>query len=184
MTEGLSYAEIGHRLREARERHGLSLAEAARQLHIRFRYLNALEEGDPAHLPGEAYAKGYLRRYALYLSLDGDALTEAYEKAGQFPQRRFFTLPEQFNRKREPSALLVRITFGLAIFTLSCIVFAPEPPVPQAIIPLPVLKEAWEQLPPGCRDAAAPAYPPCYWSAQALYVPHFPEVYGISLADR
>src|SRR6476646_257893 len=58
------------RLVAARERKGVDLARAERDTKIRVRYLSALERGDYRDLPGAVYTKGFLRNYAIYLSLD------------------------------------------------------------------------------------------------------------------
>ena len=55
--------DIGASLREARTRRGLSLDDVAAGLRIRERYVTALEEERWELLPGEAYAKGFLRMY-------------------------------------------------------------------------------------------------------------------------
>lgn len=73
--------EIGARLRRAREARGITLEQAEEETRIRRKYLEALETGDKAELPGEVYLKGFLRTYGNYLSLDGPALVEEYKLA-------------------------------------------------------------------------------------------------------
>jgi cytoskeletal protein RodZ len=63
---------LPERLLAARERKGVDLYRAERDTKIRARYLDALERGDYRELPGNAYTKGFLRNYALYLGLDPD----------------------------------------------------------------------------------------------------------------
>ncbi|MCG0237912.1 MAG: DUF4115 domain-containing protein [Firmicutes bacterium] len=70
---------IGKKLREAREAQGLTLAMAEDATKIRKKYLLALEEGRESDLPGEVYTKGFLRSYANFLGLDGDALVREYK---------------------------------------------------------------------------------------------------------
>jgi len=60
---------IGSRLREARERKGLSLEDVARTTRISRGYLQALEQDDSDKLPSEAYAKGFLRVYTQFLNV-------------------------------------------------------------------------------------------------------------------
>ena len=64
---------LGSSLASARLTLGLDLRDAERETRIRARYLAALEEEDFDVLPGEAYAAGFLRTYASYLGLDGEA---------------------------------------------------------------------------------------------------------------
>ncbi|HEY8449683.1 MAG TPA: helix-turn-helix domain-containing protein, partial [Bacillota bacterium] len=77
----MSLKEIGQRLRARREERGLTLRDAQIATKIRERYLQALEEGDEAALPGHVYTKGFLRAYANWLGLDGLALVEEYKAA-------------------------------------------------------------------------------------------------------
>lgn len=73
-------SELGERLREARESQGISLSQAAVETRILQRYLVALEDGDYQHLPGDVYARGFIRNYANYLGLPGDELIELYRQ--------------------------------------------------------------------------------------------------------
>ena len=65
-------ARVGEELREARLALGVSVEDAATQLRINKRYLQALEEGRVKDLPGAAYAVGFVRSYATALGLDAD----------------------------------------------------------------------------------------------------------------
>jgi cytoskeleton protein RodZ len=73
-------AGIGETLRQARTAAGIELEEAERTIRIRIRYLHAMETEDWGVLPGDAYARGFLRTYADYLGLDGAALANTYER--------------------------------------------------------------------------------------------------------
>lgn len=68
--------EIGERLQAAREALGLSLQDAERTTRIRAKYLAALESGDLARLPGDVYARLFLRSYADYLGLESAPLLD------------------------------------------------------------------------------------------------------------
>jgi hypothetical protein len=70
--------EIGASLREARLKRGLSPADVHKALRIRDRYLQALEDERWELLPGDAYAKGFLREYADFLGLDGNLYVDEY----------------------------------------------------------------------------------------------------------
>ncbi len=71
--------EIGAALRAERERQGRSLDEVYRATHITVRYLESLETGAFEAIPGEVYLKGFLRRYAQFLGLDGEELVRRYQ---------------------------------------------------------------------------------------------------------
>ncbi|MES3040527.1 MAG: RodZ domain-containing protein [Pseudomonadota bacterium] len=64
----------GQKLRLAREKCGLSLDAVTAETNLSLKYLQALETDDYAALPGLAFARGYARRYAQLVHLDGSAL--------------------------------------------------------------------------------------------------------------
>ncbi|MCA1588036.1 MAG: helix-turn-helix domain-containing protein [Chloroflexi bacterium] len=76
MTGGRQH--LGEMLRSARESRGLDRARIERDTRIRERYLSALERGAYDELPGDVYARGFLRTYARYLGLDPDAMVAVY----------------------------------------------------------------------------------------------------------
>jgi cytoskeleton protein RodZ len=69
-------AEIGHLLEQKRKARGLSLEEVEQATKIRKRYLTGLERENYAILPDAVYARGFLKTYANYLGLDGEALSQ------------------------------------------------------------------------------------------------------------
>lgn len=71
---------IGRVLREAREARNLTIQAVEEATKIRRKYLEALEGGREADLPGEVYLKGFLRSYGNYLGLDGAGLVEQYKQ--------------------------------------------------------------------------------------------------------
>lgn len=72
--------EIGRRLKARREELGLSLEQAQAETKIRRRYIEALESGNEAAIPGEVYLKGFLRFYGNFLGLDGAVLVREYRE--------------------------------------------------------------------------------------------------------
>ena len=73
---------IGESLRSTREAKGISLEQAEEDTKIRKRYLQALEDGDYDVIPGQVYAKGFLRNYANYLGLDQEEVMLEYKLLG------------------------------------------------------------------------------------------------------
>jgi hypothetical protein len=67
---------VGKRLREARTRRKLTLQEVEAATKIRGRYLQAIENEDWDALPGETYARAFIRTYGALVGLDGDRLAE------------------------------------------------------------------------------------------------------------
>jgi hypothetical protein len=67
---------VGNKLREARTRRSLGLQEAEEATKIRGRYLQAIENEDWEQLPGDIYARAFIRTYGSFLGLDGERLAE------------------------------------------------------------------------------------------------------------
>jgi cytoskeletal protein RodZ len=78
--------EIGRILEEQRKERGLSLEEVEQATKIRKRYLTGLEREDYTILPDAVYARGFLKTYANYLGLDGEALSQQL-KSNRKPRR-------------------------------------------------------------------------------------------------
>lgn len=74
----MTFAEIGPYFAELRTKFGLSLQDISDRLHIRPRYLNAIEIGKLDELPGAAYARGYVHSYAAFLGLDANQVVGLY----------------------------------------------------------------------------------------------------------
>jgi cytoskeleton protein RodZ len=68
-------AKMGRFLEQRRKEKGLSLEEVEQATKIRKRYLEGLEREDYAVLPAGVYAQGFLKTYANFLGLDGEALS-------------------------------------------------------------------------------------------------------------
>ena len=68
--------DIGNFLRERREARGISLIEVEKDLKIRKKYLQALEEGNIDVIPGKTYLIGYLRNYSKYLGIDEENVNQ------------------------------------------------------------------------------------------------------------
>ena len=72
---------IGDRLRQARERRGVSIVDASAALKIRSPILEAFEREDHSQLPPRVYALGQLRSYAAYLGLDPATVAAGWQFA-------------------------------------------------------------------------------------------------------
>jgi cytoskeleton protein RodZ len=71
-------SDLGRFLTEARAEKKLSLADGEAHTRIRRKYLEALETGDYACLPGGATGRGFLRIYARFLGVDIDQASQLY----------------------------------------------------------------------------------------------------------
>jgi cytoskeletal protein RodZ len=107
--------QIGDSLREARARRGLSAEDVQKGIRIRERYLTALEEERWEMLPGEAYAKGFLRTYAEFLGLDGQLYVDEYNSR-QRGRDEEPLLPESLaSRPRMPGRALRTVAGALVL---------------------------------------------------------------------
>jgi cytoskeleton protein RodZ len=70
MATGGAPGGFGNKLREARERRGISLREIANTTKISVSALEALERNDLARLPGGIFSRAFVRSYAIEVGLD------------------------------------------------------------------------------------------------------------------
>lgn len=71
-------ADIGARLRRAREQRGLSLRDIASVTKISMMALKAIEQNEFGRLPGGLFRKAYVRAFAAAVGLDGDEVAREY----------------------------------------------------------------------------------------------------------
>jgi cytoskeletal protein RodZ len=72
MAAGRKSDGFGSRLREARERRGMSLRQIANATKISVSALEALERNDLSRLPGGIFSRAFVRSYAIEVGLDPD----------------------------------------------------------------------------------------------------------------
>jgi cytoskeletal protein RodZ len=92
---------IGERLREARMRQKIDIADVETATKIRAKYLRALENEEFGLLPGNTFVKTFLRTYAEYLGLDPQLLLEEY-RAGYEPRGEGEMQPYSVAARRRP----------------------------------------------------------------------------------
>lgn len=111
--------QLGALLREARERQGITLEQVEKVTRIRRVFLEALEEERFADLPGEAYAKGFVRNYALFLGLNPEEALAAYRAtAGVSPKVKTRRVLDRPLAQRPPRNM------GAAIFLFAMVALA------------------------------------------------------------
>ena len=72
MPQGPPARTVGARLREAREKRGVSLRQIANSTRISVMSLEALERSDLSRLPGGIFTRAFIRAYAEEVGLDPD----------------------------------------------------------------------------------------------------------------
>ncbi|WP_428892416.1 helix-turn-helix domain-containing protein [Facklamia sp. P9177] len=135
-------SELGTRLREARVNKGYTLNTLQQMTKIQKKYLQAIEEGQLEELPGNFYARAFVKQYADMVGLDGDTLLKEYanelevqnnesspirEEEAEMPSRlRSRHLNDESNRMEKilsyiPMAILSAIIIciiGILIYTI------------------------------------------------------------------
>ena len=66
--------EIGESFRKRRKELNMSLKEIENATSIRMAYLQAIEDWEMEKMISPIYAQGFLRQYANFLGIDGDAI--------------------------------------------------------------------------------------------------------------
>lgn len=73
-------ADIGDKLKSAREAKGLSIQDIEKATKIQSRYLEAIENNEFDKLPGDFYVRAFIRQYAQVVGLDGKELLSDYHE--------------------------------------------------------------------------------------------------------
>ncbi|MBW8037707.1 helix-turn-helix domain-containing protein [Lactobacillus helveticus] len=73
-------ADIGEKLKSAREAKGLSIEDIEKATKIQSRYLTAIEKNEFDKLPGDFYVRAFIRQYAQVVGLDGKELLSDYHE--------------------------------------------------------------------------------------------------------
>jgi cytoskeleton protein RodZ len=84
---------VSERLREARERTGLSLRELSARTKIRTPLLDAIERADFGRIPQGLLARGFLRAYAREVGLDPESIVRQFQDEYESETRRPDALP-------------------------------------------------------------------------------------------
>lgn len=72
---------LGDKLKGARTRKKISVAEVEEETRIRAKFILALESDSWDQIPSEVYGRGYLERYAEFLKLPVEQLMQQYERS-------------------------------------------------------------------------------------------------------
>src|SRR3954468_13461894 len=119
---------IGERLREARMRQKIDIAEVEAATKIRAKYLRALENEEFGLLPGTTFVKTFMRTYAEYLGLDAQLLIEEYrvdyEPRGEGDQPMVSRPSRRQQERRRPRASRGPPGPGTAIVVVMVVVVA------------------------------------------------------------
>ena len=108
------YDGVGAELRAARLRAGVAVETVEARLRIRRAYLDAIEAGRFADLPGSVYAIGFVRSYANLLDLDVEALVGRFkQETSAHTDRTELIFPSPIPEGRLPGARLLVLSVAL-----------------------------------------------------------------------
>lgn len=154
----------------AREERSMSIGEVAGILHIRPRYIQALEEGRLESLPGFPYAKGYLKRYVAYLSLDRVEILRRFEMIAEARSGSSFFMPHHFSQEKHIDFRIATVaTFGAVLLLIVWMALRPAQSAPSLVDPVPEAPAQHEAAAPKqmaplpCMNGEDRVYPPCHW---------------------
>lgn len=94
-------------LRAEREKQNLTIKDVEKGTSIRGIYIEAIENGEYNKLPGEVYAKGFIRNYATFLKLDADDIILNYTQENhpeEIAKAEAAKAAEEKNKEREKKA--------------------------------------------------------------------------------
>ncbi len=134
------YDGIGSELRAARVRTGVELADVAQKLRISGAYLDALEAGRFADLPGDVYVFGFLRSYARFLNLDEQIVIERYRSEAAGPRRETrLEFPSAMDRGRMPTGrlLLGGLVIAIVAYAAWFVLTSEERSTAERVAPIP-----------------------------------------------
>lgn len=118
---------LGHYLKVQRKLRDISLEEVSRSSKVSPNWLVLLENDDFDKLPGDIFAKGYLRLYAEAIGLDPDDVVLRYELQSR-TEEDAASQPIPFWRRKDTHRLVVLIFgMGYLIYWLTTrFVFVPQ----------------------------------------------------------
>lgn len=111
--------KIGKMLAKARNNRELSIGQVASILNIRVEYLTAFEKNDYTSMPESSYTQGFLKSYATYLDLDGDAMVAELKKTGYLQDNVKHYIPQPIETNIVPSRTIVLGSIAILVLLLS-----------------------------------------------------------------
>lgn len=170
-----THEDIGRYLKDCRESMRVTIEQASRDLHIRVKYLTALEAGAMNDLPGAIYIRGYVLRYAQYLRLDETLFVNALDTISGKVRTEKFYVPVPTRKHNMPSSRVLGASLAIMLFLYAVWTVlqterkseAPQqvqdlPARYERLInpqpdPQPIATHAWS----GCFDLMHAAFPMC-----------------------
>ena len=124
--------DFGGKLRQARERRGISLRQIAASTKISAASLEALERNDISKLPGGIFSRAFVRSYAVEVGLDPDGTVAEFldrfdQEAAPTAESVAASTPEAelaFEQRRRRAALGVKVAAIAVPVAIAILYFA------------------------------------------------------------
>lgn len=148
------FGDIGARLRSARERAGLSVAQVSEKMHCDRSLVEALDAGRFAQLGAAVFARGHIRRYAELLGEPVGEILERWDReaAGHVAPPDLTRIPTA-KRGRDPRRVLLPVGVAGLVAAFAVLIFwVLRDSPPPAAVSVPVATQA---SPPLASDAVA-----------------------------
>jgi cytoskeleton protein RodZ len=159
-------ATIGELLRETRQQYGTSIEQVGATLRIRPAFLQAIEDDRHDRLPGPVYALGFVRTYADYLGLDGEAIAQRFKsEAAGLETKPDLSFPMPLPERSMPGGalLLVALIVAACAYAVWYYRAAGErariervAEVPSQLVPLPPAAAPASDVAPAETEAGSP----------------------------
>ena len=134
------HTNVGDLLRSQRLSRDLDLREVAANLHIRYPYLEAIEDGRLHDLPGPTYAIGFVRAYADFLGLSTEEVVARFKADSRaLDAKAELVFPEPMPGSRVPgfALLFVGIVLGGLVYGGWLFVSSQDRPIADIIPAVP-----------------------------------------------
>jgi len=161
--------DFGGKLRQARERRGISLRQIAASTKISVAALEALERNDMSKLPGGIFSRAFVRSYAIEVGLDPDETVREFLERLQSDEAAAAAAPRQpipeeesqFESQQRMAGVVLRLVLVAIPIVIAILYFTLRSrSEPVADVPAPQPAAAAEPVPEQPHTAAPAETPP------------------------
>ncbi len=120
--KSINIKTLGERLRDIREKAGISIEEVAKVTKINKKYLEYIEDDNYEKLPFDVYVKGFLRSYSNFLGIESKDVLRIYKKE-RGAQINIKKPRAQGNKSKKIKIPTIVLSFKLIVGVLSALFF-------------------------------------------------------------
>lgn len=150
---------LGRELRRAREVRGISIEQIAQETKINERYLLALEADRLDLLPGQLYARNFVRAVARTIGADEEELLDYFSYQVRLTQDFEATREDQRTAHAARRGLVVALVTVAAVILIAILTMLVKDKAPEADAPAPATRPQRLGQAPGALSPSTPAEP-------------------------